>query len=330
MRRSDSRRGMVLVTVLWLISLLSALAMAASVTFRGFAGAMAVERDRVQGEALLTAGLETAAGIMNSSGDSPLAEIETTTTLGTGTVRVHLNDEGGRIDVGKAPVELIAAMLRSIGAPAGAANTVARRIVERRDPGHAAGSDNPRGPANVAPSVPGTTLQPFADIGPASPDNPRGPANVAPSVPGTTLQPFADIGQLQAIPGMAPDWVAAVAPLATVFGNQTVNPLTAPSGVIAALPGIDDQRVAEFLEARRNFPSDADRLVRILGSAEQYLAVKPQRVASVDLTVALSSGYAAAAHAVIVALPKDSQPYRVLAWTPVPNHTVSVGPMAQR
>jgi hypothetical protein len=47
--------------VLWSIALLSALAMAAAVTFRGFAGVMAVERDRVQG-ALLSAGLETAAG----------------------------------------------------------------------------------------------------------------------------------------------------------------------------------------------------------------------------------------------------------------------------
>src|SRR5216684_8457942 len=121
MKRGDSRRGMVLVTVLWSISLLSALAMAASVTFRGFAGVMAVERDRVQGEALLTAGLETAAGIMDTSSDSPLAEIETTMTLGTGAVRVRLNDEGGRIDIGKAPVELLASMLRSIGAPEAAA-----------------------------------------------------------------------------------------------------------------------------------------------------------------------------------------------------------------
>jgi len=108
---------MVLVTVLWSISLLSALAMAASVTFRGYAGVMAVERDRVQGEALLTAGLETAAGIINTTSDSPLAELETTITLGTGAVRARLNDEGGRIDIGKAPVELLASMLRSIGAP---------------------------------------------------------------------------------------------------------------------------------------------------------------------------------------------------------------------
>ena len=38
MKRSDPRSGVILVTVLWSIALLSALAMAASVTFRGFAG----------------------------------------------------------------------------------------------------------------------------------------------------------------------------------------------------------------------------------------------------------------------------------------------------
>src|SRR5262249_10948106 len=36
MTRNEARRGVVLVTVLWSIALLSALAMAASVTFRGF------------------------------------------------------------------------------------------------------------------------------------------------------------------------------------------------------------------------------------------------------------------------------------------------------
>jgi general secretion pathway protein K len=300
MTRSDPRRGMVLLTVLWSISLLSALAMAASVTFRSFAGVMAVERDRVQGEALLTAGLETAAGIVDTSSDSPLAEVETTVTLGTGAVRARLNDEGGRIDIGKAPVELLASMFRSVGAPKAAAGIVAQRIVDRRSLGNAASPDNVGRPSNEAPQMSGTR------------------------------QPFADIGQLQSIPGMEPDWIAAIAPLTTVFGDQTVNPLTAPPGVIAALPGVDPQRVAAFLRARRSSPSDADRLARILAPAQQYLAVKPQRVASVDLTAALASGYAAAAHAVIVVLPQDSQPYRVLIWTPMPYAKAGGGPMAQR
>jgi len=189
--------------------------------------------------------------------------------------------------------------LRSVGAPQAAAGIVAQRIVDRRASGKAATPDNAGRPSNEARQT------------------------------SSTGQPFADIRQLQSIPGMEPEWIVAIAPLTTVFGEQTVNPLTAPPGVIAALPGVDAQRVAAFLRARRSSPSDADRLVPILGPAQQYLAVKPQRVASVDLAAALASGYAAAAHAVIVVLPQDSQPYRVLMWTPMP-YALGDRPMVQR
>jgi general secretion pathway protein K len=289
MKCSDPRRGMVLVTVLWSIALLSALAMAASVTFRGFVGVMAVERDRVQGDALLSAGLETAAGIVNDPGDVPLMNIETSVKLGTGMVRVRLDDEGGRIDVGKAPAIVLAALLRSVGANDAAANDVAQRVVDRRYPG------------NKAPpaAVPGAT-------------------NSAIKPPGADPHPFSDIRQLQLIPRMSPDWVRAIAPLVTVFGGEGVNPLTAPPAVIAALPGVDKNQVSAFLATRHSFPADSDRLMQTVAAAQQYLAVKPQRVASVELVAALPTGYAAAARAVIVVLPQDSQPYRVLAWIPMP------------
>ncbi len=253
MKRSDPRRGVILVTVLWSIALLSALAMAASVTFRGFAGVMAVERDRVQGDALLSAGLETAAGIVDTLSDAPPMDIETRINLATGSVRLRLNDEGGRIDIGKAAVVVLAALLRSVGAPELAANDVAQRIVERRYPRNAARADAALRSASGPPKVPGTG------------------------------QPFSDVRQLQLIPGMAPEWVAAIEPLTTVFGGETVNPLTAPRGVIAALPGVGKGQVDAFLKARRSLPMDVDRLVRTVGTAQQYLAVKPQRVATVEL-----------------------------------------------
>ena len=132
-------------------------------------------------------------------------------------------------------------------------------------------------------------------------------------------QPFTDIRQLGPIPGMRPQWLAAMAPLTTVYGSETVNPLTAPRGVIAALPGIDGARLETFLAGRRSSPADIDRLVRLLAPAQQYLAAKPQRVAAVELTAALADGYAAAAHAVIVVLPQDREPYRVLVFTPLPS-----------
>jgi general secretion pathway protein K len=289
MKRSDPRRGVVLMTVLWSIALLSALAMAAAVTFRGFAGVMTVERDRVQADALLSAGIETAAGIIDSLGDAPLMDIETRVNLTTGSARLRLNDEGGRIDIGKAPAAVLAALLQSVGAPEAAAKDVAQRIVERRYPRKAARPDPAPRSTNSAAKPP------------------------------ETGQPFSDVRQLLLVPGMAPEWVAAIEPLATVFGGETINPLTAPRGVIAALPGVDKDQVEAFVRARRSTPADADRISRMVGTAQQYLAAKPPRVASVELMAELVDGYAVAARSVIVVLPQDSQPYRVLVWTPMPS-----------
>lgn len=297
MKRSDPRSGVILVTVLWSIALLSALAMAASVTFRGFAGVMAVERDRVQSAALLSAGLETAAGIIDTLGDAPLLENEAKVDLATGSVRTRLTDEGGRIDVGKAPAEVIAALLRSVGASQSAANHVAQRIVERRYPGNT----------------------PRANVGSGSTKSANGTPQLGePSAPEIGL-PFSDLRQLQLVSGMRPEWVAGMMPLATVFGSETINPLTAPLGVIAALPGVAKGQADAFVRARRSSSADVERLMRLIEPARQYLAVKPVRVASVELMAELENGHAAAARSVIVVLPQDTLPYRVLVWTPVPS-----------
>jgi general secretion pathway protein K len=297
MKRSDPRSGVILVTVLWSIALLSALAMSAAVAFRGFAGVMAVERDRVQGTALLSAGLETAAGIINALGDAPLLDNETKINLASGSVRSRLTDEGGRIDIGKAPPEVIAALLRSVGASQAAANDVAQRIVERRNPG----------------------IIPRPNVAPGSTNGMTGtPQTAQPSTPGMGL-PFSDVRQLRSVPGMRPEWVTGMLPLATVFGSETINPLTAPPAVIAALPGVAKGQAEAFVRARRSSTADVERLTRLIEPARRYLAVKPVRVASVELMAELANGYAAGARSVIVVLPQDTLPYRVLVWTSTPS-----------
>jgi len=278
---------MVLVTVLWTIALCSALAMAAAVSFRSFAGIAAIDRDRVQADALLTAGLEGAAGIAMGWTDTPLLDRAVSFALATGTVRADINDEGGRIDIGKAPVDLLAGLLLSVGAPASQADAVARAIVSRR------GGDRDQTSGAARPSVSVASAQ----------------------NPGDTF--FTDVGQIAKIPGMRPEWVSAIRPLTTVFGAATVNPLTAPAGVIASLPGVDKGRLQAFLAARRSTPNDAERLGTILGAGQRFLVPQPQQVASVRLVATLATGYATAARAVIVVLPQDQQPYRVLVWTPL-------------
>jgi general secretion pathway protein K len=280
---ADPRRGAVLMTVLWSISLLAALAMAASVTFRGFAGVMGVDRNRVERDALITAGLEIAAGtILDLGKTTPLRDLERTVALSTGSVNVRLSDEGGRIDIAKAPAELLAAMLRSAGAPPATAESVAKAIVEQR-------GNPPRTAAERRPPVLATTHE----------------------------QALSGIGQ---IAGMRAQWLAAIAPLTTIYGSETVNLLTAPRGVIAALPGVDANRLEAFLAERRVAPSDANRLTQMLGPAQAYVSAKPQRIAAVELRATLAdsrSNTIAGARAVIAVLPQDSEPYRVLMFTPV-------------
>jgi general secretion pathway protein K len=286
---TDRQRGVVLVTVLWLIALLSALAITASITFRGFASVVALDRDRVQAEALLTGGVEAAVHTIGSLDDAPLDEVETTVTLASGSVRTHLSDEGGRIDIGKAPVEVLAALFRSVGASGGDADAIALAIARWRNPPDAAG-----GPAD-RPQVP-----------PGPPGAPIKKANAA--------LPFTDVRQLALIPGMAPEWVTAIEPMVTVYGNETVNPLSAPAQVIAALPGVDPSRAQAFVQMRTNFPADVTQLASILGTETKYLALKKASAVSVRLTATLVNGFAQAARAVIVPMPESAQPYRILVW----------------
>lgn len=293
MTYADPRRGMVLVIALWTIALCSALAMATSVSFRSFAGIAVIDRDRIRGDALLTGGLELAAGVASQWPEKPLLDRETTVTLSTGTVRALVSDEGGRIDIGKASPELLAALLRSVGAPQSQADSLAQLIAGWRH----------RDEVQSQNTEQNTNL-------------PKNPAEES------RESFFTDVSQIAEIPGMRPEWVAAVRPLTTVFGADTVNPLTAPPGVIACLPGVDQSRLAAFLAARRSLPNDAAQLGTLLGPAQRFVAAKPQQVVSVRLAAALPDGYAIAAHAVIVLLSNDKAPYRVLTWTPLPGAVV--------
>ncbi|HEY6256119.1 MAG TPA: hypothetical protein VIY51_10035 [Xanthobacteraceae bacterium] len=294
---SKTRAGVILLTVLWTVALLATLAMAASLTFRGFASIMAIDRDRAKVDGLLTAGLEVAAGLASSAGERPLLGVESTVTLSSGTVRIRLDDEGGRIDIGKAPPEVLAALLRSIGAPE--ADAVARAIVTWRKPDTDAGQ--PQAPAAASASNAVTA-------------NASNTTTVAKA--GAPDSIFTDVAQLAQVPGMRPQWIAAFAPLVTVFGNETVNPLTAPAQVLAVLPGVDPARLAAFLDAR-SVMTDPQQAAASFGAAQTFLAVKPAQAVAVHLAAALADGYAAEAEAVIVCLPKDRQPCRVLAWNPV-------------
>ena len=320
--RTDPRRGVILVAVLWTVALLSALAMATSVTFREFAGIVAVDRDRLRADALLTAGLETAAGVISRlPEDRPLPESEMAFRLSTGQIRVRVTDEGGRIDIGKAPVEVLTSLLHRVGADN--ADGIARGIINWRTANGGAPAQASKTPAAIAqnasdaPATTGQNPQATAQnqqTSGQSQTNPRGKGDKASS----NVMPFTDIRQLLNVPGVTPDLVAAAAPYITVFGGEKLNALSASPAVLAALPGMDNDRVAGFVDARRNISGDGSQLLSMLGGAQTYVIADGKKVASVVVQARVADGYSAAAQAVIILSSQDAQPYRVLAWNPWP------------
>jgi general secretion pathway protein K len=326
LKRSDPRSGIVLVTVLWAIALLSALAVATSTTFRGYAGILAVDRNRVEADALLNAGLEASADLIAKLGDRPLTARETSLTLSTGTVHLRMQDEGGRIDVNKAPVEVLASAMQAVGIAE--ANILARAIASwrERDQG---------GKQSAAPNANSANgnLANKGVVIPAGNGNAPLPAGDA-EKKDSAFQSFTDLRQLAQVPGMTADYLAALMPLMTVFGGDKVNALTAPESVLAALPGLSRAQVAALLEARRHLPIAENRREQLLGQAQAYMTLQARPIAAVELTARLVDGYTTGARAIIMLLPRDKQPYRLLAWTPLTWTPLSFssrgGPVADR
>lgn len=290
-RSIRSRRGVVLVAVLWTITLLSALAMAASASLRSFAGLLAVDRDRIQAEALIAAGIEAGADLLIKYRGRPLLPIETRFSLRNGEGRVRISDELGRIDINKAPVETLASLLAGLGAPD--AEAAALAISRRREPAEAT--------APKAAQKPESSERRHFD------------------------QIFTNVDQLAQIPGVQAEYARLVAPYVTVFGEATVNAATAPAETLRLLPQITEARIERLLTARAERSLQAPDYEGILGPAVRYAKPADHSVARLEIAVALADGFASEAEAIIVTLPKDSEPYRILAFRQSPRASAYAG-----
>lgn len=297
MNGSDPRKGIILVTVLWAIALISALAMAASTNFRGLASIVALDRDRTRADALLNAGLELSGGIVAKLDDTALTERDADIALSTGSVHIHLSDEGGRININHAPVKVLSSLLQSAGAGQDA-DRLAKSIDAWR-------LRDARGQPPAAPQQ--------ANVAAASSGQPPQSSNAKTD---NSLRSFTDVHQLAQIAGMTP-YLAAVAPLATVFGSDKVNAITASPDVLAALPGLSETQLSAFLAARGKSASAGEWLQQLLSAAKDYVSWQGRPIALAELMARLPDGYTTGVKAVIVAVPNDRQPYRVLSWTPL-------------
>lgn len=212
MRHNPHGRGYALVSVLWLIVLLTGVAVAYHAQARLESQLLTAAVQRAQAEALAEAGIWLAMHEKLTTGGAADRAVRVTRTFDVdgAAVAVTVADTSGWINLNGAPPELLAALLAArSGLDATEQAAVVDAILDWRD------SDDIRRPDGAEDAEYAAAKQPH----------------------GAKDAPFAVVDELRLVRGVTPAAYRAIAPAVTVFGNHArVNAAAAPPEVLALLP----------------------------------------------------------------------------------------------
>jgi general secretion pathway protein K len=278
--------GFVVVAVLWILGALAALASIYSIYVTNTAVSLSVNDDRLQAEALVRAGLElTAYQLSTQAADARPGQGAFRFRLGRANVAVDFRTEAARIDLNMAPKELLAGLFAGLGAPYGAAETYADRVIGWRQKGDVERQNNEAAAYRTA----GLSY-------------------------GPRQGPFSDAGELWLVLGLPPALVERALPFVTVFsGRAEVDVVDAAPEVIAALPGMTPDRLNGILGQRGPGAANAQIVQGLIGSA-QDASTQGGKAMRVTVRIAFDNGRRVSAETVILPLDDADEPFRVLSW----------------
>src|SRR5215211_4620716 len=188
------RDGFIVVAVLWILGALAALASIYAIYVVDTAVAFGVHDDRLQAEALVSAGLELTAYQLTATPEARPTQGAFAFRLGRAAAAVEFRSEAARIDLNTAPKELLAGLFVALGVRSDAAEVYADRIVGWR---------------TAAPEGQDPEASAYLTAGLRYP--PRG-------------APFPHVGELWLVLGLPPALVERVLPFVTVYsGLQQIN-----------------------------------------------------------------------------------------------------------
>jgi general secretion pathway protein K len=277
--------GFIIVAVLWILMALAALASAYALYTGNSAVAARVSNDRLQADALISAGLElTALRLLGKSAEDPRSAGEFQFQMGRADVAARFRSEGARIDLNAAPKDLLAGLFATLGAKPDDAAYYADRVIGWRK--KAEGT-----PQNKEVEL-------YKDAGLKY--RPR-------------QSPFENVAELRFVLGIPATLVERAMPFVTLFnGSPQVDVIVAPPEVVAALPHIESGNVRAVLDRRGG--QDPKSILPMLGAARTSVSLEPRKATRVNIAITFKGGRHVEAEAVIFLVDKDTEPYRILAW----------------
>ena len=221
-RGARGERGFIIVAVLWILLALAVLASAYALYTSNTAAAARASSDRLQADALITAGLElTTLRLLGRTTDDPRSSGDFQFHMGGADIAVRFRSEGARIDLNEATKELLAGLFATLGAKTDEAASYADRIIGWRTKN--------KTPQNKEADA-------YADAG----------LKYAPR-----QAPFENVAELRFVLGIPPKLVEAAMPFVTIFnGLPQIDVMAAPPEVVSSLPGIDPDVVNAILTRR--------------------------------------------------------------------------------
>src|SRR3954466_134113 len=268
-----NRRGFIVVAVLWILAALSALVLIYLSFVTNTAVIVAASTERVQADALVTAGVELAAYQLTAVRQDARPSSGTfNARMGGARVAVTFRSEAARIDLNAGSKGLLAGLIIGLGGTPANAADYADRILAWRTPSEAAEND------------PETSSYRTAGIAYA----PR-------------HAPFPAAEELWLVRGIPPVVIERMLPFVTAFSNMaSINIADAAPQVVAALPGITPERLQGVLAERSDPRTDPRALPGLVGGEAATLAVS--KAYRISVRIDSDSGRQNSAEAVILLL----------------------------
>lgn len=276
--------GFIVVAVLWILAALATLATIYAIYVVNTATALGVNDDRLQAEALTTAGLELTAYQLTATPNAPPARGSFAFRMGRARVAVEFRSEAARIDLNSASKELLSGLFASLGTRRDLADGFADRIVAWRSP-----------PGDLDPEASN-----YRTAGRKYP--PRGGG-------------FPRVEELSLVLGIPLDLVERVIPFLTVYSGQPqINVLVAEPQVIAAIPGMTPDRLYAILAQRQAPHPDLPTIKAILGQADVFATTESNRSTRVNVRIRFDNGRQMSSEVVILTVEDGVEPYWILSW----------------
>jgi general secretion pathway protein K len=279
-------RGLALLTVLWVLSLLSVIA-AGLVTQTSTELQITrnmTETARARG--LAEAGVFLAIPrLLDPSPETqwrPNGE-ERSFEYGGGAIRIVLQDEGGKIDLNAAPNAILAGLFGVLGIGADETSRLVDAIADWKD------EDGPRRPNGAKRD-----------------DYRRAGLTWVPR-----NGPFEAIEELRLVLGMTPALYNRLLPFITIYSQSArINPSTASSVVLRALPGANAEEIARLLVARAR----SETALPIPTGLDQFLSPGAARAVTIRSEGRTPGGGLFVREAVVDITGNLENPYVFLAW----------------